>query len=309
MNLLTIISIGIPTFPLHEQTSQVTSTSSEDTSFVEEDGIFPLKRGLKSIYKEFAKLPPPLRPYKMNKENHHGYALIINNINIAGREDRMGADKDDENLAKTFNTLRYKLVDGKPHRNCTATKIHQLVNFSLEQLDHTQCDSFICCLLSHGDSGSIYGVDDKKVKLDEIRQKVIQCKSLDGKPKIFFIQACRGGHLPEAHAVEVDDHEDTGRVLLPEASDVFFGYATTPDTKACRFTDTGSWYVIELCKALQKYYKEHDLLTMVQCAHYEVCTNSEYMYERPLNDGTGATKKYKQSPQIVSTLRRNVYFH
>lgn len=250
-----------------------------------------------------------LKPYKMNK-GYHGYALIINNINIAGRDKRLGAEKDDENLSKTLNMLGYHLYEGCVYRDKTADEIRKLIEKVCKQTDHTQCDSFVCCLLSHGDSGKIYGVDDRPVYLDELKQATIKCKSLVMKPKIFLIQSCRGGRLPDARAVQIDDHEDTNRILLPEESDLFFGYATTPFTKACRFTDIGSWYVIELCKALNHHYKELDLLSMVQLAHYEVATNPNYVYEREEKDREGQTivRKYKQSPQMVSTLIRPLYF-
>ena len=286
----------------------------DSKSVVEDDGLFDVFRrdrpaGDSSTSRE--DLPVPLQPYKMSKANgYHGYALIINNINISGRDKRQGAEKDDENLSKTLNTLGYKLFGGRYYRDYTAKQMTELFKKVTTETDHTQYDSFVCCLLSHGDAGKIYGSDDRPVILEDIKNSVINCHSLVGKPKIFIIQSCRGGHLPEAHAVEVDDHENTGRILLPQESDLFFGYATTENTKACRFTDTGSWYIIELCDILTKYHKEVDLLQMVQYAHLQVAQKDEYVYERNerSKDGKMITKTYKQSPQMVSTLVRPVYF-
>ena len=253
-----------------------------------------------------------LKSYPMNRDNgFHGYALIINNINIDKRDKRLGAEKDDENLSKSLQTLGYKLFGGTKHRDKTADEIKELIKSVCENTDHSKCDSFVCCLLSHGDYGKIYGTDDRSVYLEDIKRSIVKCQSLAGKPKIFIIQSCRGDRLPNARAVEIDDHDDTpGKILLPEESDLFFGYATTPSTKACRFTDVGSWYVIELCKSFNNHHKELDLLSMVQLAHLEVATNPEYVYEHPVRDSSGkeAVKKYKQSPQMVSTLLRPVYF-
>ena len=286
----------------------------ESKSQVEEDGFFDVfkrDRPTGNIGASREDLPLPLQPYKMSKANgYHGYALIINNINISGREKRQGAEKDDENLSKTLNTLGYKLFGGRCYRDYTAKEMTEIFNKVTRETDHTQYDSFVCCLLSHGDAGKIYGSDDRPIKLEDIKNSVIHCPSLIGKPKIFVIQSCRGGRLPEAHAVEVDDHENTGRILLPQESDLFFGYATTENTKACRFTDTGSWYIIELCEALNKYHKDVDLLQMVQYAHLQVAEKDEYVYERNerSKDGKIIIKTYKQSPQMVSTLVRPVYF-
>ncbi len=239
----------------------------------------------------------------MNQQGNHGYALIINNINIDGKEERKGAVHDGSKLVITLKNLGYQLVGNKIHIDRTAYQIEQLIKEAIN-IDHTHNDSFICCLLSHGDSDYIYGTDDKPVYLDGVRKQVINCKSLFGKPKMFFVQACRGGTLPDAHKVEVDDHSIPGKVLLPDACDVFFGYATSPNTKACRFTDTGSWYITELCKAIDNYPTQ-DLLTIVQIAQHEVCTRDEYIYTR--REGK-VDKSYRQSPQMVSTLVRKVYF-
>lgn len=250
------------------------------------------------------KLPPGLLAYDMAKGDHHGYALIINNIRIDGREERLGANHDGDNLSKTLQGLKYKLVGNKVHENCTAYRIQELFYEAMKE-DHTHYDSFICCILSHGDSEFVYGTDDKKVWLNELQKKVIQCPSLVGKPKVFFIQACRGSLLPDACRVQVDDEGiQVGKILLPEACDVFFGYATSPNTKACRFTNAGSWYIIELCKAMREYPHE-DLMTIVQIAQYKVSTHRDYVYVRQEN---GVERAYRQSPQLVSTLIKKLYF-
>ena len=250
----------------------------------------------------------PTQPYRMSKSNgHHGYALIINNINVSGRERRLGAEVDDINLAKTLETLGYKLFEDKCHRDYTAKEMTELFNKVTMETDHSQCDSFVCCLLSHGDVGKVYGSDDRPIILEDIKNSVIHCPSLVGKPKIFFITSARGGRLPETHIV---DHEYADPILIPQDSDLFFGYSTSENTLSCRFTDIGSWYIIELCDALNKYHKELDLLSMVQIAQRQVAHKDEYIYERNerSKDGKSVTKSYKQSPQMVSTLVSPVYF-
>ena len=244
----------------------------------------------------------------MSKPNgHHGYALIINNINISGRERRHGAEEDDINLAKTLETLGYKLFGNKCYRDYTAKEMTELINKVTMETDHSQCDSFVCCLLSHGDAGKVYGSDAHPIKLEDIKNSVIHCPSLVGKPKIFFIMSARGGRLPNAHIV---DHEYADPILIPQDSDVFFGYSTSENTRSCRFTDIGSFYIIELCDALNKYHKELDLLSMVQIAQRQVAHKEEYIYEHKVKskDGKIITKSYKQSPQMVSTLVSPVYF-
>jgi hypothetical protein len=290
--------------------------SSIPSSTIEEDGrLKDMKHGiidkLKGDKSNKAKPVKGLTPYPMKKpKGYHGYALIINNINIDGREKRSGAENDDVSLAKTLNALGYRLFKGDKHRDKSSFDMKGLIS-EAAQMDHSDCDSFICCLLSHGDSGKIFGRDDRPLFMEEIKNAFINSPTLIGKPKIFIIQSCRGGRLPNAHSVEIDDHTESGeRILLPQECDLFFGYATTPNTKACRFTDIGSWYIIELCKTLTTYHKELDLLSMVQLVHHEIATNPEYVFDRTVRepDGRIVQKSYKQSPQMVSTLIRPLYF-
>lgn len=61
--------------------------------------------------------------------------------------------------------------------------------------EHVESNCSVVCLLSHGEEGYVFGTDGKKIPLDEIFMMFdnTQCRGLIGKPKVFFIQACRGG--------------------------------------------------------------------------------------------------------------------
>ena len=58
---------------------------------------------------------------------------------------------------------------------------------------HADSDCFACAILSHGDEGVVYGTD-AKVKIDDLVEplKGANCKTLAGKPKLFFIQVIHG---------------------------------------------------------------------------------------------------------------------
>ena len=70
----------------------------------------------------------------------------------------------------------------------------KLQDFS-ECEDHKQVDACVVCILSHGEEGYIFGTDGRKILLDNVLSLFdnSHCKHLIGKPKIFIIQACRGG--------------------------------------------------------------------------------------------------------------------
>lgn len=61
--------------------------------------------------------------------------------------------------------------------------------FQVSEEDHSKRSSFVCVLLSHGDEGLFYGTDgplELKVLTSLFRGD--KCRSLAGKPKLFFIQ-------------------------------------------------------------------------------------------------------------------------
>lgn len=54
-------------------------------------------------------------------------------------------------------------------------------------------ESVVIIMLTHGGNGVLFGVDDKPVILEEIFEIFNDCVYLNGKKKVFLINACRGG--------------------------------------------------------------------------------------------------------------------
>ena len=57
----------------------------------------------------------------------------------------------------------------------------------------TMTASFVCCIIPHGAVGKkIFTSDSVTVDLnDDIASKLMDCETLQGKPKLFFLQTCR----------------------------------------------------------------------------------------------------------------------
>ena len=51
---------------------------------------------------------------------------------------------------------------------------------------------------SHGEEGVILGIDGGEFEIHDIYPIVGECKHLSNKPKMVFIQACRGNEVPSA---------------------------------------------------------------------------------------------------------------
>ena len=127
--------------------------------------------------------------YKMDT-NPRGLTIIINNKDFLpglGLAERKGTDVDAYALHKLFLDLGFTV---EFHRNITCDEITKILK-KASVMDHSKHSSFVCCILSHGDEGVIYGTDGK-VEIRELTSYFGRNRSLVGKPKLFFFQACQG---------------------------------------------------------------------------------------------------------------------
>lgn len=134
--------------------------------------------------------PDMLNSYAMTSLPR-GWCFIINNMNFFTMSDRYGSERDAANLQSLFLLLGYKVwIVQDADTDDIREKFTELAN----KPDHT--DSLVVCILSHGISGKIYGVEGNTITVAEILDILSKGPSgilLKGKPKLFLIQACRSG--------------------------------------------------------------------------------------------------------------------
>ncbi|NWI66378.1 CASP2 protein, partial [Todus mexicanus] len=132
--------------------------------------------------------------YKLTSEPR-GLALILSNVNFSSEtnlEYRSGGDVDCTSLEMLFKHLGYQ-VTVIPDQ--TAQEMQNALERFSKLPDHQDVDSCIVALLSHGVEGGVYGSDGELLQLQEVFRLFdnANCPNLQNKPKMFFIQACRGG--------------------------------------------------------------------------------------------------------------------
>ena len=191
--------------------------------------------------------PNPLSPPKSTKKLYpmncqkHGVALIINNKELSEGSTYEMADCDEVNLTETLMFLGYHIWIKKAcSRDVMANLFEQIETQCLDPVIKSGgIDSFICCIISHGDKKMVYGTDNKAVELREIQETVRNWKLFKKLPKLFFIQAYLGKQL-----------DPTQYLNLPKHSDFYFSCAVTSSELPFRDSKKGSSYITELCKAL-----------------------------------------------------------
>lgn len=230
-----------------------------------------------------------------------GHCVIINNKNFdrnTGMNQRNGTDVDAGNAMNVFRKLGYAV---KVYNDQTVTQIIQVLT-AVAHDDHSRCASFVCVMLSHGDDGVFFGTD-KAVELKSLTSlfRGDRCPSLVGKPKLFFIQACRGTELDPG--VEADSSSSSdGPVRIPVEADFLYAYSTVPGYYSWRNTMTGSWFIQSLCEMIAKYGKELELMQIMTRVNHKVALDFESTSNMPDFDAK------KQIPCIVSMLTKEMYF-
>eukprot|EP00057_Strongylocentrotus_purpuratus_P005939 XP_011660413.1 PREDICTED: uncharacterized protein LOC105436511 [Strongylocentrotus purpuratus] len=136
----------------------------------------------------------PEENYALHTSDFKGLVLIINNYRFHEAKDRPGSELDLINIQHVFSRIGYEPVI---MTNLSANEIRSFLDECVSRINlegFISHSSVVLVLMSHGEKRGIYGTDLEVVTIQEIKSKFSgrQCPALLGKPKMFFIQACRG---------------------------------------------------------------------------------------------------------------------
>ncbi|XP_068591487.1 caspase-2 isoform X2 [Cebidichthys violaceus] len=268
--------------------------------------------------------------YRMNS-SPRGFALVISNVTFdpcaaPDLDPRKGGEVDDEVLRKVFTELDYLVT---VHRDLTAQGMRTCIENFCRRPDHRTVDSCVVCLLSHGVEGAIYGTDGQLLQLDWVFESFdnARCPLLQNKPKMFFIQACRGEEM-DCGVEQIDgpartcspscEQRDAGRegqgdansrqrgdmgrprIKLPQRSDMICGFASLKGTAAMRNTKRGSWFIQELNTTLRLHARDTHLADIM------VQVNGHIKEREGFAPGT-AHHRCKEMSEFTSSLCKDLY--
>ncbi|XP_070175464.1 caspase-3-like [Littorina saxatilis] len=259
--------------------------------------------------------------YKMDA-SPKGICLIINNFEFdrSPRLDTGPADK--ENLTRTFKNMDFEV---RYFENQTCAQMKTRME-SIQKEDHSNYDCFVCCISSHGNKTGVCGADDHTVNISELQEYVFstQCPSLAGKPKVFFVDACRGGEGQKGHCL-ARSGAPTRPVVITDKRDFLVSFATTPDNVSyCNPDSTkGAVYFYHLTRLLEHYansktimhilHKLNEALTVESTAHelqtaqYESTLAKELRFYCPVQAMVRALQQeLTQARSRVQVLEREV---
>ena len=91
----------------------------------------------------------------------------------------------------------------------------RMLQASLDSRSKTY-DCFVCVLMSHGLLDGIYCSDGDILDLPDVFNLFKKCSAWVGKPKLFFVQACRGQNPDMGNRVhhDAEDGSEVGLMML-----------------------------------------------------------------------------------------------
>ena len=240
------------------------------------------------------------------------FVLVIINENFEKKDlERKGAAADKANIEKFCRDAGFavnafpslKKQDGTDLETIQKTddlkaddvkRIFKIIS----KASFLQYDAFICFISSHGSSEGIMGSDREYIDVNDISRRFNKCNTLTGKPKLFFMQHCRGDGVDEG--IKLKTKKDGGKSdqkfsgLIPTEADILTAYSCVDGYESHRDEITGSWFITELTKVFGAHAVKGMQLTDMLAIVSENVSKLE-------DNG-------KQVPSYTSTLTGSVVF-
>ncbi|XP_063600700.1 caspase-8-like [Penaeus indicus] len=199
-------------------------------------------------------------------------------------------------------------------------QIEEVEHYIFSKRDHSRCDALVIVFMSHGELDDSDNVEYLCAKDGRIATKELwknftaeNCTGLAGKPKLYFIQACRGDREDKGvnmsrrgMAVQTDSIDSTEEYVIPIHADQLVMWASYPGFPAFKSTRKGiqrSVFIHYLAENLKNYANTSPRPSLSSIL-LKVSREVAVLYESNTHD---RYNENKQVPYIHSTLLREIY--
>ncbi|XP_030371386.1 caspase-3 [Scaptodrosophila lebanonensis] len=245
-----------------------------------------------------------------------GVALIFNHKEVKGQKTRMGTERDRDAMQSTLQNYGFSV---RTYNELTFADLYEVLK-QVAAEDHSQNDCLVLVVMSHGTEGKVYAKDMaypvERLWIPFLGDK---CKTLVNKPKLFFIQACRGANLEKA--VEFETFSVMTRAMpaaaqppqpvtyaIPSTADMLVFYSTFETYFSFRNVEDGSWFIQSLCMVFNAAAKgEAAEPSGTELLRLLTAVNRKVAYEYQSNTKNEALNQMKEMPNFMSTLTKTFY--
>ncbi|XP_055590668.1 caspase-3-like [Uranotaenia lowii] len=176
--------------------------------------------------------------YDLGKND--AYVLIVHNEKFKDKKMHREGNRTDVELLKNFFS-NYRTIP-KLKADLTVKDLKEKMK-NIRKKNFSKYSCLIVIIMSHGDTnGRIYASDATYDFNNDVVEQILSNKTLKDKPKIFFIQACKGNARMETD----------GTPTTTNKNDVLKCYSTYEGTLFFRDRKLGTFFIQELFKLLDK---------------------------------------------------------
>lgn len=281
-------------------------TPCEEMRLYEPVGGLKVPAGTREFFKKCQKQVLENAAYEFNGKPR-GRVVIINNHKFLNNElkPRDGSDEDVKNVDLLFRNLGFETAI---HLDKDASEMLEILVEERNSDYHIDKNMFVLFVMSHGIGDAVCGSDNETLPVKQITALFnnSNCPNLREKPKIFFVQACRGTAKPidtplrETEVLLYTDAVPVRRIVCQETerainedADIATVYSTVENQVAWRHTKSGSCFIKDLVDVITEKACKSDLLGMIT-------DTFSRLHQNNLTDES-------QIGQRVDTLRKKVY--
>lgn len=191
--------------------------------------------------------------YHMNHKRR-GKCVILNHRKFESKtlNERKGTDIDAQALKRCFELFGFTVT---VYNDLTVAELTAILNATAKE-DHSDADCFACCIMTHGDQANLWARNDV-YPVDKLFTPFTadNCVTLATKPKLFFIQACRGEKLDPGVVIKcgTDEVDAVKYYTIPTFADFLISYSTFHGYYSWRNTRDGSWFMQSLAEVMCQY--------------------------------------------------------
>jgi chaperonin cofactor prefoldin len=172
---------------------------------------------------------------------------------------RHGSESDVERLSALFDELKYDVIT---YIDKTAEEMRKSIR-DMVKYDYKNVGSLLVFIMSHGVEGKILATNEEEIYLTDFINPFKNVQSLKNKPKLFFVNACRGkGYVPIHDGVASDEQTSSDlheAAKTPIDADFLFAYSTVANYYSIRNLTDGSWFIQILCDTIERFKSTKDI--------------------------------------------------
>ncbi|XP_053945489.1 caspase-3-like [Anastrepha ludens] len=248
-----------------------------------------------------------------------GLAIILNHKHMRGQSIRKGTEKDSEDITASLENYGFEV---RTYNDLKIKQISTLLD-SVATEDHSQHDCFVLVVMTHGDRGRICAADDF-YSTEKLWEPFLgtNCPTLLGKPKLFFVQACRGKRVDQpvlsrlmmrSNFDAIPEFSNFSEPIyttyaIPSTADILVMYSTFEDYYSFRHSESGSWFIQSLCSILNEAAMDVKSKTEgVELLRLLTAVNRKVAYEYQSYHLKAQFDQKKEMPNFMSTLTKMFY--